>query len=48
MALSANHGILRSIGKRLAYAAGADYADYCVGENGYQDCRVRGKGQESV
>lgn len=38
-----SHGILRSTGKGLAYAAGADNADNCAGENGYQDCCAGGK-----
>ena len=40
MALSANHGILGSTGKGLAYAVGADNADHRACKNGYKDRRV--------
>ena len=43
-----NHGIFGSTGKGLADAFGADNAHHCAGQNGYQNRRVGGKGQESV
>jgi len=43
-----NHGVLRSIGKGLAHAAGADYAHHCAGEDGHKNSCAGRKGQESV
>jgi len=37
---SVDHGVLRSTGKGMADAAGADYAHHRAGEDGYQDRRV--------